>query len=166
MVRLKGGLNLKKLKNKAYDSGKATTMILLLIIVILLIIGLKVGKAYFDNATLKSQVEEMSERALLESGYNLTDNLIKVADTYDIKLKPEEIKYSINAKNDQINVKFSYVKRVDFYIAQVPIPLSIDVTKEMAKARSIIDNFKNDLEGGSRGSSQRYMEDVKNKLKE
>jgi len=152
-------LNNNSLKNSS--SGKASTWFLFLILVAAGITGFKFGKAYFDNATLKSEVEEIAERHLLEEAYPLIENIIPTAQMYGINLKPKAIIYNINSRRDQIKVGFSYTKDIDLYVYKYPLKLSMQISKNMAKERNILENFKTEVEGSSTRSEQRKANAIK-----
>ena len=154
-----------KIAKMVVDSkGKTSTWFIILVLLAAFVVAFKIGKLYFDNATLKSEVEEISERYLLEEDYDLIGNLIKTASHYDIQLKPKDIHHTVNSNRSQIDLSFTYKRPVDLYVLHPEFGLSIEVTKEMAKARNILDNFKTDVEAGSNGASQRYLNDVEKKL--
>lgn len=148
-----------------HDSGKTMGWVLLLLLIICIVVGLKVGKVHFDNSALKAEVEEMAGRYLLERQYDLKANIINTASQYGVLLKPKEVDYKVNTNGDQIAVNFDYVKTVDLYVTTYPIHMSVHITKEMAKAKNIIQKFQSDYESGSRGSSQRILNDIEEKLK-
>ena len=158
---------MRNLPKKFASYGKASTLFIILILIVLFTVGPKIGKAYFDNASFKNQIEELAERTILEVGFDLPTSLVNTAKEYQIVINPKDVKYKVNDNKDQIKINFDYTRNIDLYAMTYPLSFNIDLTKQLTKEKGIINKFQNDVndvEGGSRESSQRAYDDIKKKL--
>jgi hypothetical protein len=151
-------------KSTGSQNGKAGIWLILFIIIALAIIVFKIGKLYFDDATLKSQVEQIAERSLLEADYKLDENLIGTAKQYNILLAPEDIKVAYNERRDQIRLSFTYFRSVDFLVFSKSFAFDIEITKDRVKEKGVIDNFQRDAEKAAKGASEQFMDKNKDNL--
>jgi hypothetical protein len=152
------------LKTLGSQNGKAVGWLILFIIIILVITVFKISKLYFDNATLKSQVEQIAERSLLEADYQLDENLINTAKQYNILLTPDDIKTTYNDRRDQMKLSFEYLRAVDFFVFSKSFAFKIELSKELAKEKGIIDKFQRDAEKAVKGASEQFMDKNKDTL--
>jgi len=137
------------IQKKPEISGRAATWILLLILVITIIIGFKFGTAYFNNATLKSKIEEVAERTILEQKYNPMKNVIMVAEDHGIFLEPEDIFIKLSSQNTQMKINFTYIEEIDLHLKKYHLEMYVDVTKDIAKQKNILRKFRRDLDKAS-----------------
>lgn len=148
----------------SYNSGKASTLLILLILIPLLVVGFKIGKAYFDNATFKNEVEEIASRALLNPNLDIVEQIVGLAVINGIKMRPDDIIYNRDVNKGTIDIRLLYARNIDLTFTQYEMSFAINVRKDLSREKSLMIGIKNDLEETSEGADKRKTDSVNKAL--
>ncbi len=147
---------------KKLDQGGAA----LWIFVILVIVGgwtaFKVGRLYFDNGSIKSEIEAIAANSLVQRNVDVKAESSKILAVYGVDIVPDDVKVDFSDQRDQVTIAFSYSRPANFLIFNPKVPFEISVQKKTVKAVGVIQDVQDSIESSNAASANRYQQAVKN----
>ena len=159
------GRIIRGMRRRRQDRGGAGIWLLILILVVGIFAGYRIGRLYFDKATIENEVGEIGDRALTSPGVDVGREVSRLMASYDVELDPEKVQVKRSDKNDRIRVDFDYQQKADLLVMQPVLAFSVSVEREGGKAAGLIQHVQESVEDSYNDSARKYQKAVEDSQK-
>lgn len=124
-------------------------------------VGYSIGRLYFDHDSLKNQITDLADQALLAPRMDVKKKLLDMLTSYRVDVDPEKVTVDMPPTREYITIAFSYEKTLNFIVTQHTFPFEMDIQRRGGKAGGIVQSVQDSIEDSNAASARKYQDAVK-----
>lgn len=136
-------------------------VVLVILVIISLFAGFRIGKLYFDNESIKNELDPIGDSALTQRDYDTKKNILSLLASYEVSVKPDDISVDFNERRDHVTISFRYERSADLIVMKQPLHFHLSVQREAQKGVGMLQGVQESLDGAAQNTGQRYENAVK-----
>jgi hypothetical protein len=147
---------------KRNEHGGAALWTVLVLLVVGAFGGYQIGRLYFDHEAIQNEAAQIVDVSLLDPKRDPKQEISRMMVGYGVSVAPDSILYELGANRGEARLTYFYTRAADLLVYRWPIRFGVSLTREARKASGVIGHVQDQLNDTSEGSSQKYINAVKN----